>query len=144
MTEVAPRMISEQQLEANRLNALKSTGPKTPEGKARSKMNALKHGLTAEQIVLPDEDPQEYDALCQRWLDAYPDAGPAQLALIELAVRNAWKLRRADDHERAMIAHRMRHAADAFDCQEQVRVEEIGRRLLHDPLNRCANVEKDD
>src|ERR1700730_7050160 len=108
MTEVTPRMISEQQLEANRLNALKSCGPKTPEGKARSKMNALKHGLTAEQIVLPNEDPEEYDALCQQWLDAYPDADPAQLALIEIAVDNAWMLQRAKRHERAMSAHRMR------------------------------------
>jgi hypothetical protein len=107
-------------------------------------MNALKHGLTAEQIVLPNEDPEEYDALCQQWLDDYPDADAAQLALIEIAVRNTWKLRRADDHERAMSAHRMRHAADAFDCQERVRAEEIGRRLLHDPINRCAIVQKDD
>src|SRR5260370_6866478 len=105
MTEVTPRMISEQQLEANRLNSQKSTGPRTPEGKARSKMNALKHGLTAEQIVLPNEDPEEYDALCQQWLDDYPDADAGQLALIEIAVENAWMLQRARRYERAMSAH---------------------------------------
>ena len=106
-------------------------------------MNALKHGLTAEQIVLPNEDPEAYDALRQKWLDDYPDADAGQLALIEIAVRNIWMLDRAARHKRAMSAERMRHAADAFDCEEQIRVEEIGRRLVNDPLNRCANAPKD-
>ncbi|MFI5381076.1 MAG: hypothetical protein ACHRHE_17400, partial [Tepidisphaerales bacterium] len=42
---------------ANRRNALKSTGPRTPEGKAKSALNALKHGLTAQSPLLPTEDP---------------------------------------------------------------------------------------
>ena len=47
------------QIEANRRNAQKSTGPKTERGKARAKLNAIKHGLTARTImsVLPQEDP---------------------------------------------------------------------------------------
>lgn len=45
------------QLEANRLNASKSTGPRTKEGKAQNRANADKHGLTAETIILPGEDP---------------------------------------------------------------------------------------
>ena len=102
--------ISDKKLEANRRNSLKSTGPRSDEGKARSAMNALKHGLTAEQIVLPNEDPEAYDALRQKWLDDYPDADAGQLALIEIAVRNIWMLDRAARHKRAMSAERMRHA----------------------------------
>src|SRR5438132_730152 len=107
--------ISDKKLEANRQNSLKSTGPTSIEGKVRSAMNALKHGLTAEQIVLPNEDPEAYDALRQKWLDDYPDADAGQLALIEIAVRNIWMLDRAARHKRAMSAERMRHAADAFE-----------------------------
>ncbi|MHC4445109.1 MAG: hypothetical protein ACYTA5_21125 [Planctomycetota bacterium] len=53
------QQISEKQLQANRQNAKKSTGPKTPEGKARSSQNALKHGLLARQILINDDDPPQ-------------------------------------------------------------------------------------
>ena len=49
-------MTSDKKAEANRRNALKSTGPKTPEGKAAVRLNALRHGLRSEEILLPGED----------------------------------------------------------------------------------------
>ena len=49
-------MTSEKQAEANRRNALKSTGPKTPEGKSTVRHNALRHGLLSRDILLPGED----------------------------------------------------------------------------------------
>jgi hypothetical protein len=52
-----------QRAEANRINAKRSSGPKTEFGKSRSKMNALKHGLSAKKIVIGDEDPKEFEAL---------------------------------------------------------------------------------
>jgi hypothetical protein len=57
-------MATLKQIEANRRNALKSTGPKTPEGKAAVSMNALKHGLRARTIVLPNENIEEFHQLC--------------------------------------------------------------------------------
>ena len=56
-------MRSKQRLEANRANAKRSTGPTTEPGKARSKMNALKHGLSAKAVVIEGEDPREFEAL---------------------------------------------------------------------------------
>src|SRR5437667_4460752 len=53
-------MTSLRQLDANRLNALASTGPRTEDGKQQSRRNALKHGLTAETVIEPLENPEEY------------------------------------------------------------------------------------
>src|SRR3954447_20182557 len=67
-------MSSEKQIEANRRNALKSTRPKSEKGKERASMNALRHGLTAEQAVLPHEDPRNYDQIRAGMLDAHTPA----------------------------------------------------------------------
>jgi hypothetical protein len=51
-------MATPAQIAANRANAQKSTGPRTAEGKAASRLNALKHGLDAESLIIPGEDPR--------------------------------------------------------------------------------------
>src|SRR5204863_2313408 len=57
-------MTSTKQIEANRRNSLKSTGPKTPEGKAVASLNNLRHGLRARTVVLPGEKSEEFHRLC--------------------------------------------------------------------------------
>jgi hypothetical protein len=58
-------MTSEKKAEANRRNALKSTGPKTPEGKDAVRLNALKHGLLSQEILLPGEDEEALNVWCE-------------------------------------------------------------------------------
>jgi hypothetical protein len=88
-------MTSIRQIEANRRNAERSTGPRSDTGKQRSALNALRHGLTAETVVLPLEDPQDYQAFEEAVLAGF-DAETAVER--ELALRVAallWRLRRA-------------------------------------------------
>ena len=54
-------MTSEKPLNANRANATRGTGPKSTSGKARSRMNSCKHGLTGQTVVIGDEDPAQFD-----------------------------------------------------------------------------------
>jgi hypothetical protein len=87
-------MTSEKKAEANRRNALKSTGPRTPEGKAAVRLNALRHGLRSEEILLPGEDKEAL-----RELDAYLRAelqpvGELENLLIDRVVAAYWRLRR--------------------------------------------------
>ena len=122
---------------ANRANAKKSTGPKTAEGKARSALNAMTHGLTAQQAVLPNEDPDAYIAAKAAWIDTLLPSDTIELALVERAVIADWRLGRCVRAERARLASRVRHAAEQHDLERFKRAEELGHQLIYDPLNRC-------
>ncbi len=84
-------MATAAQIEANRLNAQRSTGPKTDEGKARVRRNAFKHGMTARTImpVLPQEDPKELEDRTQQAIAAMKPRNPLELDLVCRAVRLA-------------------------------------------------------
>jgi hypothetical protein len=75
-------MASEKQIAANRRNAQRSTGPKTPEGKAASRLNALKHGLVAEDAVVSLEDEETFNELQNSLLDHLQPVGPLETALV--------------------------------------------------------------
>lgn len=86
---------SEKRLAANRANSTKSTGPRTPEGKQRSSLNAVAHGLTAQTAVLPGEDPDQLEALSTSLMKQLRPRGVVQRIIAERIVSLAWKLRRA-------------------------------------------------
>jgi hypothetical protein len=76
-----------------RLN--RSTGPSSPEGKARSSMNRLTHGCRSEKTVLPDEDPAEFESNMEGWIEQYlPDEGIGALLVQETGLAH-WFLKRA-------------------------------------------------
>jgi len=87
-------MISERQLNANRRNAQLSTGPRTANGRAAVSLNALRHGLTAQTAVLPNEDPEEFRELRDAFFDEHQPAGPTETLLVEQMAMSAWRLRR--------------------------------------------------
>ena len=74
---------SERKIASNRANASHSTGPRTPAGKAKTRMNALKHGLRAEQVVIPGEDPKAFEAECAAWNQRFLQKSGLILAMIE-------------------------------------------------------------
>jgi len=89
-------MATLKQFEANRRNAQKSTGPKTPEGKAAVSMNSLRHGLRARTVVLPGEDLQEFQQLCDDLeVEWQPQSRSEQFYLEQMAVYQ-WKLVRLE------------------------------------------------
>ena len=129
-------MTSPRRLEANRKNARASTGPKSPEGKARSALNALKHGMTARQVVLPGEDAAAFEQRLADWLDDFPPPDAARRFLVERAVHASWRLDRCARHETATLAENVRHAVERYDLERENRAEELGRRLIAEPIDR--------
>jgi hypothetical protein len=85
---------SEKQTEANRRNALKSTGPKTPEGKDAVRLNALKHGLLSQESLLPGEDGEALRELDERLRDELRPIGELENLLVDRIIASHWRLRR--------------------------------------------------
>ena len=88
-------MLSEKQLLANQQNALCSTGPRSASGRAISSQNAIRHGLRAENTIIPGEDPAEFDQFRQLLLDDLVPAGAMEVFLADRIVASLWKLHRA-------------------------------------------------
>ena len=100
-------MTSDKQAEANRRNALKSTGPKTPEGKDAVRLNAVKHGLLAQDILLPGEDEAALKALGERMRTELQPVGELESLLVERIIAAQWRLRRLGRVETGIFAEEL-------------------------------------
>ena len=87
-------MASPAQINANRANSQKSTGPRTDAGKSASRFNALQHGLDAESLIIPGEDPAAYDALAADYRDEFRPATPSETFHVDAMIRADWQKRR--------------------------------------------------
>jgi hypothetical protein len=87
-------MASQKQLLANRLNAQKSTGPRSVEGKARASMNALKTGIDARSQTIPGEPISQLEDLTDDYYQRFCPTTPEQRMLVDTLVDSEWLLRR--------------------------------------------------
>jgi hypothetical protein len=102
------KTMSLKQIEANRANAQKSTGPRTPEGRAASKLNAVKHGILSKEVLIggihAKESRHEFAKLHRRFCEELNPAGPVEEMLVDQIVTAHWRLRRALMAEAGEIA----------------------------------------
>jgi len=96
-------MTSWRQLEANRRNSRSSTGPRTEQGKQRSRQNAVRHGLTAETVVDVLEDPAAYRAFETQVLSDYLPTSTIERELVVRLASLLWRLRRATAIETGLL-----------------------------------------
>ena len=129
-------LISNKQLESNRRNALQSTGPITQEGKAAVRLNALRYGLRARSILLPDEKPEDYYRLCADLEADWNPRNRTEQLLLEQMVVAQWKLARLEVGERSifaqgMPAERQMALLDRFSTQRS-RLERSFKQAMHE------------
>jgi hypothetical protein len=101
------------------------TGPRTAAGKARSSMNAVRHGLTARSLVIPGEDPDDYEQFMNEMVDSLAPAGAAEIELARVAASSFWKLRRSD----RWMAAQARIQADREHRAIQDQVAELDKQI---------------
>ena len=105
MSPVVPQsQISEAQLEANRQNAQKSTGPRTEEGKKRCRINATRHGLTGQFHAFSHEDKRAFDEHCTNLLADYKPETYREKMLAMSIAEDMWRLNRARAMENNIFA----------------------------------------
>ena len=114
------------QVRANRENAKLSTGPATPEGKAVSRLNATRHGLTGRQALLPSEDADAYTAHIERFRRDLQPATERELELTQMLADTQWRINRIPNLESAIFAvGRMRYAEMHKDYDPAIRDQVI-------------------
>src|SRR5580698_8074109 len=89
--------------ETNRANSQHSTGPRTVAGKHRSSLNALRHGLTSQMVVMPTEDPQIYERHLKSFTDEYNPQGATEANLVQALADTAWRLNRVTAIEGTLL-----------------------------------------
>ncbi len=112
---------------ANASNAQFSTGPRTPEGKAKSAQNARKHGLTAADLVIGPEDRAEFDEMLAEFRDEIEPTGPLQHSLFDQLVSAAWNLRRIRRMETELCSGAESYTQILDDDQLQKKLDRLAR-----------------
>ena len=126
-------MISQARLEANRRNAKKSTGPRSEEGKRRSSLNAITHGMTARIALLPDEDPAAFDRRMIQWVQQYRPQNDGELFQAERAAYSAWLVQRSRRAQSARLVFKAQTALDEKQNREERESMELALRLFRLP-----------
>src|SRR3954449_13243208 len=102
-------MTTFKQIEANRRNARRSTGPTTAEGKLRSRRNAVRHGLTAETVIGALEDAEDYKAFEAAVIADYDAQSAVERDLVLRLASLLWRIRRATTMETGLFEIQARH-----------------------------------
>ncbi len=125
-------MPTQAQLDANRANARHSTGPQTPEGKAASSQNNLRHGFRSQTVVLPGEDPAEFDALLDELnLHFEPDDLTDQRCVDEMAAAE-WRLARVRRLLHDALAAQLESLAERHPGSSPDRLQRLAVEALNE------------
>ena len=111
-------MTSYRQIAANRRNALKSTGPKSEEGKQASRCNAVRHGLTAETVIGAMEDAEDYKAFEAAVIADYDAQSAVERELVLRLASILWRLRRATTMETGLFEIQADHLQNYWENRQ--------------------------
>ena len=133
-------MTSPKQIDANRRNALKSTGPITPEGKERSRRNAVRHGLTAETVIAVLENSEDYEAFEAAVISDYNVETAVERQLVLRLASTLWRLRRATSMETAIFDSATENARSLFKSKSASAFDFDAKNALADGFLHLATL----
>jgi hypothetical protein len=137
------------QIAANQRNSKLAKGPVTEQGRAQSRKNSLKHGLTGQGVVLPNEDAAEVERRLAAFQEELKPSGEVGKALVRRAALMSVRMDRCVEQETAALSERVRKAEADFVAPEGVDPEEAarlraeaGRRAMFDPSKEATLARK--
>ena len=130
------------QIEANRANAQKSTGPRTIEGRTASSMNALKHGADAASLVIPGEDPAEYERVAADYRSDLRPATALEHFQIDIMIRSDWQRRRLEKIEAKLYCELLSEGDIPGEIDVKVLRDSATGKLLRKVWSQIASLER--
>ena len=124
-------MASPAQVTANRANALLSTGPATPETKSAVRHNAIKYGIHAKSLIIPGEDPEEFEAFKEFQLDTWCPQEMAEQQCVDQLTTTLWRLNRLENAEAQIWDAAMENGAtlgNALETKSPL-LDRVGRMI---------------
>ncbi len=129
-------MTSDKKAQANRRNSLKSTGPKTPKGKAAVRLNAVKHGLLSQDVLLPNEDESALKELGEHLRAELQPVGQLEGLLVDRITTAHWRLRRLGRVEADIFFWEHHEELTGWDrgmkAREDDQTAALGRAFIRD------------
>jgi hypothetical protein len=135
-------MPTEAQLRANRLNAKRSTGPRTDAGKETCRRNSLKHRVTADKLLLTIEDQPAFEATRAQLILDYAPATELESMLVEELAQNWFRLQRARAWEREVLEKALNGFFPTDPFNRAMRYLAAAERAWHKTINQLRAVQK--
>jgi hypothetical protein len=132
-------MLSEQKIEANRLNALKSTGPRTPEGRAKSALNAIKHGLCAQTVIISSENSDEFRTFSKNLTTDFAPINQVERNMVKRIISLSWRLDRATKYESLVLDKILKAQFEADTQNNETNVAQASPLESNCPSGECQN-----
>src|SRR6266849_3578833 len=108
-------MSTQRKIDSARANGAKSHGPVTEEGRKKSSMNALKHGLTARTVLFSNDNHDEYNALLESYIESLQPVDPVEMDLVVDMVNAKWQQRRVQKFETELFDQEMDEHKEELD-----------------------------
>ena len=134
--------LSDARIEANRANAQKSTGPTTDEGKQRSRMNALKHGLSGAGVAMPETMRQAVQERTAGWASSFKPLNPWELWLLEITAITTLRLEVCEQSRLMSVVLKAQRAdhPEIWEVDRENEVAETLAKFAHDPVQQVAKL----
>ncbi|WZO97783.1 hypothetical protein EP7_004834 [Isosphaeraceae bacterium EP7] len=131
--------VSQRRIDANRRNALRSTGPRTAEGKAKSRRNGLIHGLAGSGVVVhPDSEGKAAQERAEQWNSSLRPMNAFEMGLVETIAVESLRIERCRIEERLARDTRSRRAVTCWGDERKAAVERIARGMARRPAETAA------